>query len=50
MRKFSERGNLSALLAKYTGQSREKLAADMERDCFMNAREARDYGLVDMVL
>lgn len=44
------REELTDLLAGYTGQSREKLAADMERDCFMSARDAREYGLVDMVL
>ena len=44
------RETLTGLLAGYTGQDREKLAADMERDCFLTAREALDYGLVDQVL
>lgn len=44
------REELTDLLAGYTGQSRERLAADMERDRFFSAREARDYGLVDTVL
>ncbi|MCI8989333.1 MAG: ATP-dependent Clp protease proteolytic subunit [Lawsonibacter sp.] len=41
---------LTGLLAERTGQSREKLAAGMERDCFLDAQEALDYGLVDQVL
>ena len=44
------REELTDLLAKYTGQSREKLAADMERDRFFSAQEALEYGLVDEVL
>lgn len=44
------RDTLTGLLAGYTGQDREKLAADMERDCFLTAQEALDYGLVDQVL
>ena len=41
---------LTGLLAERTGQSRDKLAAGMERDCFLDAQEALDYGLVDQVL
>jgi ATP-dependent Clp protease protease subunit len=44
------RETLTGLLAERTGQSRDKLAADMERDCFLDAQEALDYGLVDQVL
>ena len=38
------------LLAEFSGQPVEKLAADMERDNYMKAEEAREYGLVDNVL
>jgi len=38
------------LLAKHTGQSLERLAQDFDRDYFMNAREAVEYGIVDEVL
>ena len=38
------------LMVSFTGQSREKLATDMERDCFLNAQEAVAYGLADQVL
>lgn len=44
------RERLNAALAKHTGQSLEKIARDVERDFFMSAEEARDYGIVDQVL
>ena len=37
-------------LAANTGQPLEKIAADVERDYFMNAEEAKAYGVVDAVL
>jgi ATP-dependent Clp protease protease subunit len=38
------------LLAEHTGQSLERLTKDFDRDYFMNAREAVEYGIVDEVL
>jgi ATP-dependent Clp protease protease subunit len=38
---------LNALLAEMTGQPFEKVETDTERDFFMSADEAREYGLVD---
>lgn len=38
------------LLARHTGQSIERLAKDFDRDYFMNAKEAVEYGIVDEVL
>ncbi|MGD0586078.1 MAG: ATP-dependent Clp endopeptidase proteolytic subunit ClpP [Oryzomonas sp.] len=38
---------LNELLAEMTGQPFEKVEADTERDFFMSADEAREYGLVD---
>jgi ATP-dependent Clp protease protease subunit len=38
------------LLAKHTGQSLKRLAEDFDRDYFMNAKEAVEYGIVDEVL
>ena len=35
---------------KHTGQEREKIAADMERDFFMSAQDAEKYGIVDSIL
>ena len=38
------------VLAEHTGQSYEKIARDTDRDYFLTAEEARDYGLIDEVL
>jgi ATP-dependent Clp protease protease subunit len=38
------------LLAHHTGQTEEQIAADFDRDRFMTAEEAVEYGLVDEVL
>ena len=44
------RETLNGLLARHTGHPVEKIAQDTERDNFMTAEMARDYGLVDKVL
>ena len=44
------RDTLNGIYARHTGQPIEKIARDTERDNFMSAAEARDYGLVDLVL
>ncbi|MGN1194782.1 MAG: ATP-dependent Clp protease proteolytic subunit, partial [Acutalibacteraceae bacterium] len=41
---------LNKILAENTGKSIETIAQDTERDNFMSAEEALDYGLVDKVL
>ena len=41
---------LNRLFAFHTGRSIDKIAEDTERDTFMSAVEAKDYGLVDAVL
>lgn len=41
---------LNVLLAKHTGQPLEKIQEDTERDFFMSAEEATQYGLIDKVL
>jgi ATP-dependent Clp protease protease subunit len=41
---------LTKLLANHTGQSFEKVSLDSDRDFFMSAQEAKNYGLVDEVL
>jgi len=46
--KLKERMN--EMMAHHTGQPVEKVADDVERDYFLTAEEARDYGLVDEVL
>lgn len=44
------RDKLYELLAKHTGQTVKKIAADSDRDFFMSAEEALAYGLVDKVI
>lgn len=44
------KAKLNALLAKHTGQPIEKVERDTDRDHFMSAAQAKEYGLVDVVL
>ena len=44
------RQKLNEILSKNTGQSLEKVEVDTERDNFMSAQEAKEYGLVDEVI
>ena len=44
------RERLNTILAERTGQSLEKIQHDTERDYFLSALEAKEYGLVDQVL
>jgi ATP-dependent Clp protease, protease subunit len=44
------RADLNRMLAEQTGQPLEKIERDTERDYFMSATEACDYGLVDKVI
>ncbi|MGB5593603.1 MAG: ATP-dependent Clp endopeptidase proteolytic subunit ClpP [Crocosphaera sp.] len=41
---------LNDMLAEHTGQPFDTIAADTERDFFMSAQEAADYGLIDKVI
>jgi ATP-dependent Clp protease, protease subunit len=42
--------HLNQILLKHTGQSLENIERDTDRDKFMDAREAQEYGIVDHVL
>jgi ATP-dependent Clp protease protease subunit len=44
------RESLNEVMAKHTGQDIEKIRLDTERDNFMSAAEAVEYGLIDKVL
>lgn len=44
------RDRLNGILAFHTGKTPEAIAKDTDRDYFMSAEEARDYGLVDSVV
>ena len=41
---------IRSILSEHTGQSYEKVAQDTDRDFFLNAEQAQEYGLVDEVL
>ena len=41
---------LATMMAKNTGQKLAKVKADMERDFWMSAKQAKDYGVVDKVI
>ena len=44
------RDRLNSILAKHTGQPMSKIEEDTERDNFMSAEQAADYGMIDQVL
>ncbi len=44
------KAKLNQLMAHHTGQPLERLEADTERDFFMSAEEAKNYGLIDQVI
>ncbi len=44
------KGLLNDHLASHTGQPLDKIAEDTERDFFMSAEEAQEYGLIDQVI
>jgi ATP-dependent Clp protease protease subunit len=41
---------LNRILAKHTGQSLEKVEKDTDRDFYLSAEEAKEYGLIDEVI
>jgi ATP-dependent Clp protease protease subunit len=44
------RGKLNELWTKHTGQSLERIERDTDRDRYLSANEAQDYGIVDNVI
>jgi len=44
------KGELNQLMSKHTGQPLERIETDTERDFFMSAEEAKNYGLIDQVI
>ena len=44
------RSKMNELFARHTGRALEQIERDMDRDRFMSAEEAKDYGLVDNVV
>ena len=46
--KYNE--NLFDMLAKYTGKTREQVLADCNRDNWLDAKEALEYGIIDGII
>ncbi|MDD3233817.1 MAG: ATP-dependent Clp endopeptidase proteolytic subunit ClpP [Elusimicrobia bacterium] len=44
------RDKINGILAKHTGQNLERIQKDTDRDFFMSAEEAKEYGLIDEVI
>jgi ATP-dependent Clp protease protease subunit len=44
------RASLNEIMAKHTGQPIEKIERDMDRDFWMSAQQAREYGIVDEII
>ncbi|MFH1782148.1 MAG: ATP-dependent Clp protease proteolytic subunit, partial [Candidatus Omnitrophota bacterium] len=44
------RDKIDEILSRHTGQKLEKIKTDTDRDYFMSAEEAKEYGLIDEVL
>lgn len=44
------RNNLNKILAKNTGQTLAKIEKDVDRDFFMDADEAKKYGIIDQIM
>ncbi|KAG6504389.1 ATP-dependent Clp protease proteolytic subunit 5, chloroplastic-like isoform X1 [Zingiber officinale] len=47
---FHHKANLASYLAYHTGQSLDKINQDTDRDFFMSAAEAKEYGMIDGVV
>lgn len=47
---IKDRAIYAELLAKFCGKDKEEVLRDIERDNYLNAREAVNYGLVDKIL
>jgi ATP-dependent Clp protease, protease subunit len=44
------RANLNEIMAKHTGQTLEKIERDVERDFWMSAQQAQEYGMIDEII
>ena len=44
------RDKMNRMLSEYTGQPLEKIQLDTERDNYMSAQQAKEYGLIDEVI
>ena len=44
------KGSINEILSKHTGQPIDRVEKDTDRDFYMTAREAKEYGLIDEVI
>ncbi len=44
------KGSLEEILVKHTGQSKRRIKSDTDRDFFMGAEEAKEYGVIDSII
>ncbi len=44
------RDEMNGILASHTGQTKDKIAQDTDRDNYMSSQEAKEYGLIDEVV
>ena len=44
------RSNMNELMAKHTGRAVEQIERDFDRDRYMSAAEAKDYGIIDQIV
>ena len=44
------RANINEIMSRHTGQSIEKIEHDVERDFWMSAQQAREYGMIDEII
>jgi ATP-dependent Clp protease, protease subunit len=49
-RRIALKRRMEEIIARHTGQPLEKVSKDMERDYFMTAEEAKEYGIIDNVI
>ena len=47
---ISTKRRLETIIAQHTGQPLDKVSKDMERDYFLTANEAKEYGIIDSVV
>jgi ATP-dependent Clp protease protease subunit len=47
---LKQRDRINRILAKHTGQPLERIEQDTERDYFMDAEEAKAYGIIDEII
>ena len=50
VRSWASQGTLVTMYAQMTGQTRDRIVSDLDRDNYMSAQQALDYGLIDKIV